>query len=288
MSAFFYFFESITANQLAPSGRLDRGVLLEYGLDDVLSDVRDVPDHAIITPTTKGPSGLPGVLLFPVVNGESPKIPAMHDGMQWSHSQIGNRKGPAPWIGILPAEPPRPEELLRSPNFPGYHVADRHGRSWSVPIIRGLDRPYGTLPTDFEWSDDDFTPRPVLRQRYQQLWDDSARVWDLCYESGTPQQLADPWVAGFVARLLSINHRVGPRELNILRSIDLAPFDAASIVDFASAAVDVHAVIEFTKSQKKTPTMPTVAESAMPGGTTSTPGTPGDVQDGGQAEASCE
>lgn len=288
MSAFFYFLESITPHELAPSGRIDRAVLASHGLDDVLSDVRDVPDQAIITPTAKGPSGLPGVLLFPVTPDSVPKIPAMHDGQQWFHMQIGNRKGPAPWIGILPDSPPRPEELLRTPNFPGYHVADRHGRSWSVPIIRGLDRPYGTLPTDFEWGDDDFTPRPVLRQRYQQLWDDSARVWDLCYENGTHQQLADPWVASFVARVLSINHRLGPRELNIFRSIGLPAFDAASIVDFASAAVDVHAVIEFTRVQKKTPNMPTVAEPATPDGTTFTPGTPGDCQAGDQAEERCE
>lgn len=289
MAAFFYFLESITVQELAPQGRLDRAVLAKHGLDDVLSDVRDVPDHAIVTPTTNGPSGQPGVLLFPVTAGSVPKIPAMHDGQQWSHSQIGNRKGPAPWIGIIRDDPPRPEELLRSPHYPGYTVSDRHGRSWSVPMIRGLDRPYGSLPCDWDWPDDgecatgsasaNFEPRAVLRHRYQQLWDDSAKVWDWCYVDNSPHTVTETWIAGFVARVLSINHRVGPRELNVLRSLDLAAFDRDTLAQFASAAVDVQAVIEFTTAQKKTPPLPT------PDGATSSPGTPAVTSTGDQPEA---
>ena len=69
--------------------------------------------------------------------------------------------------------------------------------------------PCGTLPADYQWTDDeDLEPTSVLRKEYEQLWNDSARIWDHVYKDDHREDAA--FVAKFVARCLQINYRIGP------------------------------------------------------------------------------
>ena len=74
MTAFFYFLEDISPGELVANGCLTRDVLVEHGIADTLADVRDVPNHCVVTGTARGPSGGPGVLLFPICGEACPRV----------------------------------------------------------------------------------------------------------------------------------------------------------------------------------------------------------------------
>lgn len=273
MSGFFYFLP-ITHQQLVTGGRLARGRLKAYGLDDVLADVVDVPEHCIATPVSAGPDDRPGTLLFPLTPGVPvPLVPGyMPESQTWT--QAGNH-----WIGYEGDEPPRPEHFARAKQVPGYLVPDAHGRSWSIPLIRGLDRPYGALPCDYQFGPD-FLPAEVLRSSYRDLWEESAKMWDAYEEEsgGVPDAAA----AQFAARCLAINYRLGPAELNLLAECGQTVLDRGNVFQFVGGAIDAPAVVEFMRQKKTTPSLPT------PAGTASRPGMPGATNTGDQPAASSE
>lgn len=247
MAGFMYFL-AIEQNELVRDGLLNRDVLRQAQLGEVLSDVRHVPDDCIVTPTASGPNGAAGCVLIPIANGAPvPKLPAYFPDVQTWRAPSRDH---GPWLGFVTDEPPSPEDIERSPRIGGYWVPDGHGRTWCVPVLRGLDKPHGTLPTDYQWTDDEaFEPTAVLRKDYESLWNDSARIWDHVYKDNHRED--DAFVASFVARCLQLNYRIGPRELNVFRELGTPVFDVKGLDLFAAMAVDYLAVKEFQDAKKR-------------------------------------
>jgi hypothetical protein len=248
MAGFIYFLEGIEHDELVEDGSLNEGILRSFRLHDVFADVRDVPEDCIVTPVTSGPSESAGCVLFPISTGaEIPRLPGYFPESQ-TWLAPGSQSGC--WLGFVAAEPPRPEDIERSPRIGGYWVPDGNGRTWCIPVIRGQDKPHGTLPDDYQWTDEeDLEPTPVLRKEYEQLWNDSARIWDHVYKDNHREDTA--FVAKFVARCLQLNFRIGPRELNAFRELGTPIFDVKSLDLFAAMAVDYLAVKEFTDAKKR-------------------------------------
>ncbi len=269
----FIYFLPLDQRQLVVDDRLDAKQLACHGLHDVLDDVCDVPGDCIVTPVTAGPDNQSGCVLFPLSPGaDVPKIPGyVPESQKW-------RRASRYWIGYE-GEPPRPEHFERSSVVPGYIVPDRFGRSWHVPLIRGLDRPYGALPCDYEFGDE-FLPSEVLRARYRSLWRDSARIWDCYSETST---VAETFVAQFAARCLAINYRLGPAEMNFLAELGQPVFDRENVTRrFAGSAIDAPAVGEYIEQKKTIPSLP------VPGGTTSSHGTQVETPTGDQPEGNSD
>jgi hypothetical protein len=265
VSGFFYYLPDCLRNLVA-DGTVSRDRLRRHKLDDVLADVVTVPNDVIATPTTQGPDGTAGTVLVPLSPGVPvPKVPAYDPESQTWHN-AGDY-----WLGFE-GEPPKPEHFARSSVVPGYMVPDGHGRHWHVPLVRGLDRPYGALPCDFEFGAD-FLPAAVLRDRYRQLWADSARMWD-AYGDG--EGVPDAEAASFAARALAINYRIGPHELNLLSKHGSPVLGRENVFSFAGGAIDAPAVVQFMREKKTTPFLP------VPGGTASAPGTQAATSTGDQ------
>jgi hypothetical protein len=268
MSGFIYFLPT-ELTQLVIDGQLQHSALGPQ-LSTVLADVNDVPNDCIATPVKFGPDDQPGTVLFPMSPGvDIPKVPGFVPETQSWHQPPG--ASPRFWLGF-DGDPPRPEHFARSTQVLGYVMPDAHGRSWAVPMIRGLDRPYGALPCDYEFGED-FLPAEVLRAQYRSLWNDSARAWDAYDES---KGMPDSFAAQFVARCLAVNYRVGPAELNLLGELGLSVFDKRSVMTFAGCAVDAQAVLEFMAEKKTIPPLP------VPAGTTSSRGTQDETTTGDQ------
>lgn len=272
MSGFFYFVP-ISRQHLIVDDRLQLSAL-GSPLSAVLADVCDVPGDCIVTEISAGPDGNAGCVLIPLSPGvEVPRVPGyVPDAQTW-------HKADHYWIGFE-GDVPRPEAFARKTQVLGYVVPDKHGRSWHVPLIRGLDRPYGALPCDYEFGED-FVPSEVLQRQYRSLWADSARMWDAYDEQAGG--VATTFTAQFAARCLQVNYRVGPAELNLLAEHGVPVFDRQDVTQrFAGSAVDAPAVLEFIEQKKTIPSLP------VPGGTTSTAGTQAETNTGDPPVASCE
>lgn len=247
MAGFWHFLPEASEADLVRGGRLQLTYLRRWGLQEVLADCLEVPDSLVVITCNRGPSQTGGVLLYPQHRPvELPACLTYEPPRQiWKRAQTGEA---IRWIGWDREAPPAPETLRRDQQVDGYFVPDPAGRRWVVPIVRGKDKPYGNLPTDFQWSGS-WEPKAVLKTRFEKLWGDSAAIWDHIYTEGKTEPL--PRVAEFVARALAVNYRVGPAELDALRQAGLPVFDSDQINTFAALAVDVIAVREYAE-QKKT------------------------------------
>jgi hypothetical protein len=271
MSAFAYYLPHTTI-----AAATHRGRLLAEHLPDVLQDCRAVPDQCVALDLVVGPDP-PGVLLYPKpVHGElPPRLGWLPETQTWRRTAAGI------WIGWETADPPRPTDLERTQQIPGYHVRDEYGEPWVIPIARAVDNPRGNLPYTVHWTADE---RPVcgVGPRFAAFWADSARLWDLVGRHAMETQTGllllgagltadeDAFVLDMVIRALQINYRVGPGELAALDAIRPGWLSQTAASLAANAIVDMHARATWDDAQKKT------ESPAVPAGVSSTPGGPAD------------
>lgn len=219
---------------------LRRQVLKERGLSEVFADVPMVEQPLWELPG-RGPDNLPGCLMYyQTPTGGIPRR-AEYRPSEQSWTPVGD--GSLLWIGVDTAELPKPEELARKRQYPGYWVRLADGAEWRVPVIR---RPDGTteLPTDMVW---DATGRLVepIKPMYQSFWDDTAEVAEWFDKGIDPLRSRALELA---IRALSINYRYDRAIHSVVRAID-----SESLLAILAATVDF--------SQKKTD----LAQNAEPG-----------------------
>lgn len=205
MAGFWYYFAGRSRDDVVAGDSLRRDFLRACGLDQVLADVRAVPDHCVVAPLNGG------VLLYPVpVSGDVPGNVGATDRLTWRTT--GNLR-----IGYDPASPPEPAALERRAIVDGYTIKDALGRPWQVPVLRSVANPRGRLGVSFSWDEND-EPRIGVERRYAEIWERSARVWDMV-DRATVDDVAflcqsftaeeDRFLLGYLLDCLAINYRSG-------------------------------------------------------------------------------
>ncbi len=220
MAGFYYFFRSRSLDEVAKGEDLNHNLLAEYGLAEVLADVRKVTNaatagHCVATNvgSNAGPGKSCGVMLAinskytgaPCVVGNKP------DRQQWF--PVDEAKGL--WIGVLKNELPRPEDLERHDIIWGVTVKDPQHHEWRIPICRLVSQglPYGNLPQSYRF-DAAGEPHPQLAKSHEWLWNFSGEIQDYFRADGNTKP--HNWLVKAAATLLGVNYRLGLRELNVL------------------------------------------------------------------------
>ena len=223
MAGFYYFFKNRSADELAKGEDITQSLLSQYGLAEVLSDVRKVDGrggagHATVTTvgSNAGPGGSCGSILT---------VGTKHSG---APSHVGNHPdrqhwvplNPAAdaWIGVLKNELPRPEDLERFEVIYGGLVTDRQHLEWIVPVCRAVSdgMPFGTLPQSYTF-DANGQPQPQLDSSFKWLWQLSGEVQD-DYRPGQKERDFN-WLVKTAMKLLAVNYRIGQHELNLLHEL---------------------------------------------------------------------
>lgn len=250
MSQPLYFLPGLRAAS-ADNIALRKGVLKERGLLDVFADVPF--DHQPLWDLpARGPGDLAGALLcYQTPKGDMPTNQGYFpDQQKWS--PVGD--GSLLWIGFDPADPPKPEEMARRKQYPGYAV-NLGEETWSVPVVR---RPDGSteLPCDMLWDATGKLQEPI-KPAYESYWNESAEVARWFFEGEQPTRERALELA---VKSLGINYRFGRNEQNAFRTID-----REGLFLVLAATVDA-------PSQNGAPKK-TLAQSAEPGSPESSPAT---------------
>lgn len=237
MAGFFHFIP-VAIDQVVTRGRFDRESLARYGLVDVLRDCVEVPDDAVVTETAAGPSGTPGVVIYPKTLESPPGWHYRRDNQDWM--QCGNR-----WIGWERESLPRPQDLARRTVFTDYLVPDVIGQQWSVPCARSTSG-HSSLPMEYAFGSDGQLVRQVPRDM-EGLWSLSAEVLD--HMSGrVPRD--ERWEVEAAVAVLQVNYRVDKAEVTALQSMGRAVLTKATVRGVLGALVDNDLEQEYLEQKK--------------------------------------
>lgn len=222
MAGFYYFFKNRRVDEIARGEELDVALLTHYGLHETLADVRKVPLHATLSNvgSNAGPGNSCGALLVigSKYTGAPDIVTITHpkDLQKWVC--VNEEKGL--WLGVLKADPPRPQDLERFKVIGGGTVTDPQHYEWTLPVARALAHgmPYGTLPQSYRF-DEQGEPQPVLDKAYEWLWNLAGEVKDWYVASDSENRRPHAWLVKTAAKLLGVNYRVGIPELNLLQEV---------------------------------------------------------------------
>src|SRR5688500_8823155 len=148
MPGFYYYLPGVMKEQLTQGELLNRDLLRERGLDEVLADVTHTPKHASLCNISRdsGPDKNSGVLL--AIAGKYAGAPDVvtyrPDLHPWHWKAVG--ESDKLWIGVLTSGLPMPSDLERLEQIGGAELLDGHGRVWRLPIAREPNQHYGALP----------------------------------------------------------------------------------------------------------------------------------------------
>jgi hypothetical protein len=216
MSAPLYFFPKVMLSGFAQAGKPSRSLLESRGLGH-LTDLESLNDLAHCEVCGKGPSGDPGIVFspLPIVSREPPRrMGYYHADQNWT------RINDLLYIGVDPAFPPTPEDLLRKSFFPGYKITLGDGQTWEVPIIRDFSTRSPRLPQDM-FLDEYGSFTMQLRDEYAELWKKTERVARLFFDPKSSEfcsiQLDQALAISLDA--LSLNYRIGQPEQRVLRLV---------------------------------------------------------------------
>lgn len=170
------------------------------------------------------------------------------------------------WLGWETAKRPTPDGLRRSPFVPGYEVMLADGHIWTAPTIRrggrapalpaslGIDEA-GSVVTrilpEFDWA------WQVGQEIFDRVFGPPTLAWDIAYR--------------LCVEALSLNYRVGPREVSELRILTTENFQR--IFD---AAVDwdlVQELLSEGEPEKKNTGSVAGPSSTSPGAADGSPNT---------------
>jgi|GEM_PF-4145051 len=125
------------------------------------------------------------------------------------------------WIGLDNADPPRPADFARMKQIDGYLVK-LGGQLWKIPLIRqptDSGAPGTHLPCDVEFGWDGSSWQ-TLKAEYLDIWERAGRCFDLVCAGVQSQDGDGVLLRKFAFDCLSLNYRVGPAEINLLKLLD--------------------------------------------------------------------
>ena len=260
MAGFYYYFPNRSPAELVQGEELNHNFLAEFGLSEVLADVRRIPLHGHVGPVNSnaGPGKTCGVVL--TVNGKyagpPPKTGNWPDLQTWKPL----RADKTAWIGVMKNELPRPEDLERLDIVFGPKVKDEGHYEWRVPCARAVHHgmPYGNLPQSYRFNDEG-EPLPVLNSRWEWLWQLSGEIVDFYRAETTDQRKPEAWLVKQAARLLAVNYRLGLAELNFLFDLGRPVLQKDQVHLIAQASYGFEVLEEVKKKSPDEETAPTAA-----------------------------
>lgn len=282
-----YFFPGLQLSQLVDaSGLLRRDVLREFGLDEVLADVRHQDQASVFELASGGPGAAGGgqqaaggVMLVALQAGEPPARLGY-----WPEHQAWRAVGDGRLLmGIDQAAPPSPTDLRRRKPLRGYELwLDSIGASVMIPVLRS---PSGETSLPEDWGYDaagKFTTS--IRGEYVALWEASAEIWDALIARKEDARVSKERGLELCLQILSLNYRYGRHEQNLLHWVDSDNWG-----DILALAVDAPALKEYREqlgedAQKKTPANQDKAQAQ--GSMNASPGSPASIPSIDRAEAS--
>jgi len=265
LASILYFLPGATKEQVLSEGRLNVELLERFGLSETLADVRKWPfDCAVNEHRKGGPGGSNGgVLLAPTSKHNGPpSMLSYHAGHQiWLPTPKGA------FAGIIKVDPPDCHDLERKVLLPGTSILDEHGRPWTVPIARSPHERYGALPLEFSFEGE--TAVGELQPRWQWLWELAGEFRDyFVREDEGYQRPPMRWLVENVLKVLAVNYRLGPTEINLLRECGRNPLSQSFVYRAASATVDFDVIVEAKKNSPESSDTPAENSSSSPPGDT--------------------
>lgn len=95
-----------------------------------------------VAPIDRGPDGKRGMLAVWRTGDAARDVPlSLLPGWDWQPCRPQKKQGLAKgayWVGFNPKRPPRPEDVARTPLYPGYWTRLRDGHQWHIPAAAKL------------------------------------------------------------------------------------------------------------------------------------------------------
>lgn len=215
-------------------GAASRDVVVDWGLGYVLEGDEGVQHVGM----SKGPDGGTGVAFAPKAGpgGRPAQLPHDAGRAEWQRMP-GHPRGA--WIGRVPGEIVRPQDVARGRQLGGHMTELADGQRWLVPVARMVNGAT-PLPTALRWDGSAWTQGEVL-PRFRDLWAHGIRMWDLLIgiarEEGHALVFVDEAMTAVHA--LACNYRLGPAEVSMLGLLDTTSEVAVlkALVDWPSVEV---------------------------------------------------
>lgn len=259
MAGFLYFIANVTEADLNKNGLLDRAILKAKGLDDVLSDVVQVPAHASLAEVKRlvGPGGNVGVVLAPVSKhyGVPELVTFDPDRQKWFD------RGNGVWIGITDGKIPGSQALERWQLISGYEVTDPSTQVWLAPVCRSpkRDGQFGYLRQTYRF-DAAGKPLAAVSSDHHWLWELSgicrefySQLFNPPGDDATPEEKAAyvlpdflPMV-GYAVSLLGVNYRLGMPEINVLADLGRDVLTNTTVHSICQASYDGELLVNAKK-----------------------------------------
>lgn len=206
-----YFLPGANPNHLKTDGNL-RKELAARGLDYL--GIKS-PAEIVVTHETD----LGGVTIVRKVGGVMPDVVAWRDvgvSVECGRGENTSGKSAQPTffhVGTPGELVPGPSDLARAMIYPGYEIDDAAGRSWTVPVARS---PSGqtSLPSDFVFDLQSGQIRQQRKTEFDWLWELSGKLYQHWYAN---EAMPVSQLAAAAVRILSVNYRIGPAEVNLLQ-----------------------------------------------------------------------
>lgn len=211
MAGFLYYLPGRSTASVADA----RAAGLGYALGESITSV-----HA-----AHGPDGASGCVL--AAAKRVPLVGYYADRQRW-------RKVPGSpaWMGYFHDEPlPGPADLVREAGevLRGHPVMLGDGRSWIVPIVRGVTEQEGqalgycAVPRSIDWDDEGKRIDGGVVPAYEALWNAAAQWFDLrCSPDDEERKklLEESWANESALLGLAVNYAIGKAEAGVLRLLN--------------------------------------------------------------------
>lgn len=250
MSVLSYFFLNVKKELFAdPVKRLE--LLRQCGLEEQLGDITQFPSQASLSDTHKasGPWNTDGVLLAPVgKHTGTPRLTSLQlDQQQWIPVGDGNKA----WIGWDLSDLPSPYGLERQNVVQGFKLVDEATNEWITPCARSPEPTYATgfLAKSYRFGADGEVMGAIVKNQ-EWLWELSGEIRQWYMLAGMAEQKPWTWLVMTAVRLLGVNYRIGPAEINALAECGVNLLTDETIHKICRAAFG----FEVLEAAKKKPT----------------------------------
>lgn len=240
-----YFLPGVSAAQLRPRNTLNPELMAAARLGRVFADVSPMR-LTLSNLHCPGPGDQAGVIFRAEATSgpPAPRFDYLPESQEWD--RVIHQGQVLYWIGRDKLAPPRPADLQRTKPLKGHLVQLADGQYWQVPLIRRPNPsggpPVSGLPTEIRF-DGDGRSANAIRAEYLDIWDRSARVFDVAWLSAPLEPGEEVDLNRFALDALALNYRIGFAEANVLGLFG----DADAAVAVVEAAIGKQFMDEWQK-----------------------------------------
>jgi hypothetical protein len=160
------------------------------------------------------------------------------------------------WVGYWNDAPPKPEELARPNQLPGYYVPLADEQKWLIPLVRRFDQDgsqfKSALPSYMDLDDDGNWVDGKVLDIHAHLWELTTPFADELFKANAedgyePRNFTANELGQTITTLLQTNYVVGPGELRLMKALT----NEANTKHAILFACEVPVFLEWLTDQKK-------------------------------------